>query len=199
MMTPKKKISTAFDPNAARKKNGNGLKRGARPVYTRQMLLDDVRRVARKLGRAPNSREYLRDGKVSMPIFYARFRDELPKGTKRRGMWDEIVRLAGLAPAETYEPAPMLNDLRRVMTLLGGRHPTIREYREHGQYSVPSLYKHLRAEAARKFPGVTRWRSMQRLAAEIPPERKAVTVRRRRPQEPPPSTLKFRVQKPKSL
>jgi hypothetical protein len=93
-----------------------------------EQLLDDLRRVARELGRSPTTTEYADRGNWTPPTLYIRF-----------GSWDDTLSAAGLGPTGYKPPREdLLSDIRRVCDEVG--HPPSRdEYREHGEYPYQAV------------------------------------------------------------
>jgi len=87
--------------------------------------LEDIRRVAEKLGDTPFSTEYDEHGEYRVSSIRSRF-----------GSWTEAVEEAGLEPKwnSNISTEDLVQDIRRVADELGET-PTRTEYDEHGEYS----------------------------------------------------------------
>lgn len=109
--------------------------------FSNKELLDDINRVAKKIGQSSVSiREYFTYGKYS---------PQTPK--KRFGSWKNAIRAAGLEESkrvwgggleETAIPEKnLLEDLKRVSKLLDKQSLTLKDYSEHGKFSTSAISK----------------------------------------------------------
>ena len=104
------------------------------PKLTPSEIIADIRRLARELGRQPNSEDYRERGRYAHTAPARAF-----------GSWRAAVEAAGLrfkdtrrTPARTE--AEIERDLRRVARRLG-HPPSLAEYAEFGQYHYQTLTK----------------------------------------------------------
>ncbi len=91
------------------------------------VLLDDLRAVARSLGKAYVTKdEYDKLGRLCAATFQNRF-----------GSWSRAHGLAGLQKIRNYDAtaADCINDLKRVAEKLGKTELTVGDYRPHGRFS----------------------------------------------------------------
>ena len=95
-------------------------------MYTDDELLDDLKRVAAKIGKSPTKREYKTHGQYGSVTLARRF-----------DTWNKAKCAAGLDIA-TYTDDELLDDLKRVAAKIG-KSPTKREYKTHGQYGSATL------------------------------------------------------------
>jgi len=92
-----------------------------------EVLLDDLRIVARRLGNATLTKEdYDQHGRFSPATIHNRF-----------GSWNRALKLSGLAVQKRVNIAreELLADLKRVADLLGTRIVTTSHYKTHGKFS----------------------------------------------------------------
>ena len=103
-------------------------------THTDEELLDDLQRVADRVSGAPTAHEYEVFGNYNLGTFYTHFES-----------WTEAVRLAGFEPRQSgrprADPDDLLADLQSVIDHVG-QIPTQKEYREHGNYSHNTFYRH---------------------------------------------------------
>lgn len=95
-------------------------------------LLEDLRRVEKKIGKSPTCEEYRTYGNYSYTTYYRRF-----------GGWNDAKAAAGLSQyAKTEDFAitekELLEDLRHVARKIG-KSPTKKEYRLHGEYDPDTI------------------------------------------------------------
>jgi hypothetical protein len=99
-------------------------------MYTDGELLDDLKRVAAKIGRSPTVSEYETHGKYSPQTIYRRFNG-----------WDNAKVTAGLdttTDTTKISDDELLDDLKRVAAKIG-RSPTEHEYETHGEYGLTTF------------------------------------------------------------
>lgn len=88
--------------------------------------LEDLKSVAKELGRAPTTLEYNERGKYSEQPFYDRY-----------GSWTNAIKQIGLEPPKLYNISDkkLTKDINRVAAKIGHA-PSQSEYEHHGEYGV---------------------------------------------------------------
>jgi superfamily II DNA or RNA helicase len=96
--------------------------------YSKEELLEDMKNIANKLGRAPTTPEYDKLGIASGAIMVNAF-----------GTWNKAVKASGLNPVREYATREGIkNDVRNCIEKLG-RVPTLSEYVEIGKWSRQTM------------------------------------------------------------
>jgi hypothetical protein len=101
--------------------------------YTKNQLLDDLRRVAEELDSfPPTTTEYKTHGNASVTTMRDRFDG-----------WNNAVETAGMEPKSpgktTTKRIQILADIKRVMRIVDGE-PSTADYKEHGEYAYSTVY-----------------------------------------------------------
>lgn len=91
-------------------------------------LLEDLNRVADQVGESPTVMQYREHGEYSPHTFQLRF-----------GSWTEAKKQAGIPVNHSPTEQDLLDDIQRVADEIG-ESPTMRDYREHGDYSVTKIH-----------------------------------------------------------
>lgn len=92
-------------------------------------LLDEIRRLGEMVDGTPSTNDMKEQGRHHPSTYYDRF-----------GSWKEAVRLAGFEPHQSGTKIPtekLISDIQRVADEIG-HPPTINEYTEHGNHSIPT-------------------------------------------------------------
>ncbi len=100
------------------------------PAKQYPFMLEDLRRIAKELGRTPTASDYRKHGKYPASTLIHRF-----------GSFNNAVKAAGLEPREkNVDDQKIVEDLRRVYEIIG-RPPSCSEYRKHGKVSIQTIFR----------------------------------------------------------
>jgi hypothetical protein len=99
--------------------------------YSNHELIEELQRVADKLGNSPSIDKFREHGTISVTTYYNRF-----------GSWNEAIVAAGYtpnAPRKKVSKEDLIEELHRVAEKLNGK-PTVEKMNNHGKYWV-STYR----------------------------------------------------------
>lgn len=99
--------------------------------YSNHDLIEEIQRVAEKLGNSPSINEFREHGSISVTTYYDRF-----------GSWNEAIEAAGYTPNDPQEKVSkeeLIEELHRIAEKLNEK-PTVEQMNNHGEYWV-STYR----------------------------------------------------------
>ncbi|MHB9288155.1 homing endonuclease associated repeat-containing protein [Halobacteriales archaeon Cl-PHB] len=104
----------------------------------REDLIADLQRVADKIGRPPTQQDIREQGDHAVTTYYNRF-GSIPAAREAAGL-DDPAGNQDQGPKERISDHDLLNDVRRLAGELD-HPPSLKEYREHGQFSATTYYR----------------------------------------------------------
>lgn len=107
-------------------------------------ILDDVRRVAKILGRLPSEKEYEEMSSINFPTYKRRFGGKWIKVLESAGLYSPEVSYKSKSKSLWASDEDVFDDVRRVAIFVG-KIPTKEDYSKYGQYGMYTVLRRANA------------------------------------------------------